>query len=40
MSDRDAHLEDARVLSTGNFKLDARRAMEKLAHFQLEDPHR
>ncbi|MFT5681132.1 MAG: hypothetical protein ACI8RZ_002038 [Myxococcota bacterium] len=39
MSDRDP-LQDATVLSTGRFKLDARRAMEKLAHFQLEDPHR
>ncbi len=40
MSDRKTHLEGAVVLSQGNFKLDARRAMEKLAHFQLEDPHR
>lgn len=40
MSDRDAHLLDAKVISKGTFKLDSRRAMKKLAQFQLEDPHR
>ncbi|MEL6341610.1 MAG: hypothetical protein AAFV53_00660 [Myxococcota bacterium] len=40
MSLKDSHLEDAQVLGQGGFKLDRRRAMEKLARFQLEDPHR
>ena len=40
MSLKDQHLQDATVVGTGGFKLDRRRAMEKLAKFQLEDPHR
>jgi len=34
------HLAGGRVVSTGGFRLDRRRAMEKLSRFQLEDPHR
>ncbi len=40
MSLRDEHLDDATILSRGEFRLDRRRAMEKLARFQLEHPHR
>lgn len=40
MSLRDELLEDATILGEGGFKLDRRRAMDKLARFQLEDPHR
>ncbi|MCP4807824.1 MAG: hypothetical protein GY884_20975 [Proteobacteria bacterium] len=40
MSLRDEHLDDTRVVRSGEFKLDRRRAMEKLARFQLQDPHR
>jgi len=39
MSLRDRALADAEVLGRGGFKLDRRKAMEKLARFQLEDPH-
>ena len=37
---RDEHLDDARIVRSGEFKLDRRRAMDKLARFQLQDPHR
>ena len=40
MSLRDDQLRGAEILARGTFKLDRRRAMEKLARFQLEDPHR
>lgn len=33
-------LEGAQVVGEGSFRLDRRRAMEKLSQFQLEDPHR
>ena len=40
MSLLDDQLQGAQVLASGTFRLDRRRAMEKLARFQLEDPHR
>ena len=40
MSLRDEQLEGAEIVARGTFKLDRRRAMDKLARFQLEDPHR
>ena len=40
MSEHDALVADGRVISQGAFRLDRRRAMDKLAHFQLDDPHR
>ena len=40
MSTREQALEDAEVLLEGEFKLDRARAMDKLARFQLEEPHR
>lgn len=40
MSLKDEHLDDATVVGRGEFRLDRRRAMEKLAKFQLGHPHR
>lgn len=40
MSLRDEHLQGAEIVARGTFKLDRRRAMDKLARFQLEVPHR
>lgn len=40
MSLKDQQLDGAEVLSAGAFKLDRARAIEKMARFQLEDPHR
>lgn len=41
MSDpTDDLLDGATVLAQGSFRLDRRRAFEKLSHHQLEDPHR
>jgi len=39
MSLHDEKLEGVRVIGEGSFRLDRRRAMDKLARFQLEDPH-
>jgi hypothetical protein len=39
-SSRQTLLDGATVLSKGSFRLDRRRAFEKLSHHQLEDPHR
>ncbi len=40
MSLRDEQLAGAQIVAQGTFKLDRRRAMEKMSRFQLEDPHR
>ncbi|MBW2255939.1 MAG: hypothetical protein JRI25_15255 [Deltaproteobacteria bacterium] len=39
MSLHEEMLEGTRVIAEGSFRLDRRRAMDKLARFQLEDPH-
>jgi len=40
MSLRDEQLAGTDIVAHGTFKLDRRRAMEKMSRFQLEDPHR
>lgn len=40
MSRKKKALAGTKILGTGVFKLDRARAMDKLARFQLEDPHR